>query len=153
MFTKNEKKQFNSDFWNSFGLYMKKYNQRLGRVRWVNYRTNVKDIYFRLDMTQKEAVFSIEIQHKDDGIRELFYEQFQELKTVLENSIGNDVVWEQVAFNQYNFPVSKIYIELNDVSIYNKDDWQKTFQFFEKRMVGLHEFWLEFNEVFKNLED
>ena len=50
-------------------------------------------------MTPKEAIFSIEIQHNDDDIRELFYEQFLQLKTVLESSIGNDVVWEQVSFN------------------------------------------------------
>ena len=153
MFSKDEKKQFNSDFWNSFGLYMKKYNQRLGRVRWVNYRSNVKDIFFRLSMTPKEAIFSIEIQHKDDDIRELFYEQFLQLKTVLESNIGNDLVWEQVSFNQYDSPVSRITVQLSDISIYNKNDWQKTFQFYEKRMVGLHEFWEEFKEVFKQLED
>lgn len=153
MFTKDEKKQFNSDFWNSFGLYMKKYNQRLGKQRWVNYRSIVKDVFFRLNITHKEAEFSIEIQHKDDGIRELFYEQFLQLKTVLEASIGDDVVWDKVAFNQYNSPVSKISIQLPGVSIYNKDDWKKTFQFYEKRMVGLHEFWEEFKEVFKQLED
>ncbi|PCJ00187.1 MAG: hypothetical protein COB15_03375 [Flavobacteriales bacterium] len=153
MFSKDEKKQFNSDFWNSFGLYMKKYNNRYGRLRWVNYRSNVKDIFFRLSMTPKEAIFSIEIQHNDDDIRELFYEQFLQLKTVLESSIGNDVVWEQVSFNQYDSPVSKISVHISDVSIYNKDDWKKTFQFYEKRMVGLHEFWEEFKEVFKQLED
>ncbi len=153
MFTKDEKKQFNSEFWSSFGLYMKKYNQRLGRVRWVNYRSNVKNIFFRLSMTPKEAIFSIEIQHPDDEIRELFYEQFLQLKTVLESSIGNDLVWEEIAFNQYESPVSKISVQLSGVSIYNKDDWQKTYQFYEKRMIGLHEFWEEFKEIFKQLED
>ena len=152
MFTKDEKKQFNADFWNAYGLYMKKYNQRLGRVRWVNYRSNVKDVFFRLDISPKKAKFSIEMQHYDDGIRALFYEQFLELKGVIKGTIGEDLIWEADSFNNFNQPASTIYCELVDVSVYKRDDWKKTFQFFEKRMLGLHEFWEEFQEIFKNLE-
>lgn len=153
MFTKEEKKNFNTEFWNCFGIYMKKYNKQFGRIRWVNYRSNIKDLYFRLNITDHSAQFSIELQHKDDGIRELFYEQFLELKTVLSDNVRGDLKWKEVTFNQFNHPVSSISEELESVSIYNKEDWQKTFQFFEKRMVGLHEFWLEFHEIFKNLEN
>jgi hypothetical protein len=153
MFTKAEKKNINTEFWNSYGIYMKKYNPQLGRVRWVNYRTNIKDLYFRLYFDEHKAAFTIELQHKDDGIRELFYEQFTELKTMLNEHVGVDLEWEEVAFNQFNYPVSRISSKLPNVSIYNKNDWQKTFQFFEKRMVGLHGFWVEFKEIFENLEN
>jgi hypothetical protein len=152
MFSKNEKKQFNADFWNAFGLYMKKYNQRIGRVKWVNYRSNVKDVFFRLDITPKKARFSIEIQHADDGIRELFYDQFLELKGVIGGTVGEDLIWEKESFNNFSQPASSIYCELDNVSVYKREDWQKTFQFFEKKMVGLHKFWEEFQEIFKNLE-
>ena len=153
MYTREEKKNNTAQFWNSFGLYMKKYNQRYGRVRWVNYRSNVKDIYFRLSITDKGAKFAIELQHKDDGIRELFYEQFKALKTVLHQAVGDDLEWKERLFNQHEQAISSIYLELKDVSIYNRDDWQKIFQFFEKKMTGLHDFWEEFGEVFKELED
>jgi len=153
MFTKEEKKNITTDFWNCFGVYMKKYNKQYGRVRWVNYRTNIKDLYFRLNLTPKSATFSIELQHNDDGIRELFYEQFLELKTVLNDSVGGELIWEEVKFNQFNHPVSCIYEELPNVSIYNREDWQAVFQFFEKKMVGLHDFWLEFQEIFKQLDN
>ncbi|MCO6500279.1 MAG: DUF4268 domain-containing protein [Vicingus serpentipes] len=153
MYTKEEKKNINTEFWNSFGVYMKKHNKQYGRIRWVNYRTNIKDLYFRLNITQQKAVFSIELQHSDDGIRELFYEQFVELKTVLNASVGKELIWEDIKFNQFNHPVSCIYQELPNVSIYNKEDWQTAFQFFEKRMVGLHDFWIEFGEIFKQLEE
>ena len=89
----------------------------------------------------------------DDGIRALFYEQFIELKTMLNNHVDNQLIWEDVTFNKFQQPISRMYIELPNVSIYNKDDWQSIFQFFEKRMTGLHEFWEEFSEIFKNLED
>ena len=153
MYTKEEKKNFKTEFWNCYGVYMKKHNEKYGRVRWVNYRTNSKNLYFRLNITEEKAFFAIELQHKDDGIRELFYAQFLELKTVLNDHIGEELKWEEVTFNQFNQPVSSIGSELPNVSIYNKEDWQKTFQFFEKRMVGLHEFWTEFQDIFKQLEN
>ena len=153
MFTKEEKKNINTEFWNSFGIYMKKYNKKYGRIRWVNYRTNIKDLYFRLNLTQQKAIFSIELQHKDDGIRELFYEQFLELKAVLNDSVNGELVWEEIKFNQFNHPVCCMHSELENVSIYKKEDWLSVFQFFEKKMVGLHEFWLEFQEIFKQLEN
>jgi len=152
MYSKDEKKKYTADFWNSFGFYMKKYNVDFGRIRWVNYRTNVKDIYFRLDVTNKKATFSLELQHKNDGIRELFFEQFKELKVVLEDNIKADLIWEEVAFNSFNQPMSSISEELNNVSIYNRDDWTQIFHFFEKRMIGVHTFWVEFQEIFKDLE-
>jgi hypothetical protein len=152
MYSKAEKKKYILDFWNGFGVYMKKYNADFGRVRWVNYRSNVKDIFFRLNIDNKSATFSIEMQHKDEGLRELFFEQFKELKVVLEDNIREELIWEQKAFNQNNQPISGIFCDLNNVSIYNKDDWQSIFQFFEKRMVGLHTFWVEFEEIFKDLE-
>jgi len=153
MFTKEEKKNINTEFWTCFGVYMKKYNSKFGRVKWVNYKSNVKDVYFRLSIDNKKAEFAIEIQHKDDGIRELFFDQFLELKTMLNNLVDEKLEWKQVVFNQYQQPISRISISLSDVSIYNKDDWQSVFQFFENRMVGLHEFWTEFKEIFNNLED
>ena len=153
MFTKEEKKNYNTEFWNSFGIYMKKYNKQFGRVSWVNYRSNIKDLYFRLSINEKSASFAIELQHKDDGIRELFYEQFLELKGVLESHVGADLIWKEVTFNEFNQPISKIYVPFENVSLYRKEDWQKAFQFFEKRIVGLHKFWIEFNEIFKNLEN
>ena len=153
MFTKDEKRRFNTEFWTSFGIYMKKHNVRYGRVKWVNYKTNVKDVYFRLEVTPKQATFAIELQHDDDGMRALFYEQFVELKTMLNNHTNNELIWEEIAFNKFQKPISHIYMTLPSVSIYNKDDWQKVFQFFESKLTGLHEFWEEFSEIFKNLED
>jgi len=152
MYSKAEKKKFILDFWNGFGMHMKKHNADFGRVRWVNYRSNVKDIFFRLNIDNKSATFSIEMQHKDEGLRELFFEQFKELKAVLEDNIREELIWEAKAYNQNNQPISGIFSDLNKVSIYNEKDWPSIFIFFEKRMIGLHTFWVEFEEIFKDLE-
>ena len=130
MYSKSEKKKYILDFWNGFGLHMKKYNADFGRVRWVNYRSNVKDIFFRLNVDNKAATFSIEMQHKDEGLRELFFEQFNELKIVLAYNIQEELIWEKKAFNQNNQAISGLFSDLNNVSIYNEKDLPSIFLFF-----------------------
>jgi len=153
VYRKEEKRLIKTEFWIAFGVYMKKHNKEFGRVKWVNYKSHVKDIYFRLDFTEKKASFSIELQHRDDEIRELFYDQFKELKTMLTSSVEDDLVWEPLVFNKFDNPISRISCELPKVRLYNKDNWSEVFQFFESNMVGLHRFWTNFGLIFKQLED
>lgn len=153
MYSKEEVRLLKTEFWTSFGKYMKKYNTIYhNKVNWVNYNTKVKDVYFRLTADKKRATFAIELQHKDAGIRELFYEQFTELKTVLNDSFENQLTWDAVAFNDFGVEISTIGCELENISIYNKDTWKNIFLFFEKNLINAHDFWLDFNEVFEQLE-
>ncbi len=152
MYSKDEAKSLRKEFWTTFGVYMKKYNKVYqAKVRWVNYNTKVKDIYFRLEVDKKKAFFSFDLQHKDDGLRELFYEQFTELKAVITDSFEDELTWEQ----QYETPYginSRIYTELEGVSVFNKNDWATIFPFLERNIVSAHDFWEDFGEIFKNLE-
>ena len=153
MYSKKETKSLRKEFWTTFGVYMKKYNKAYEvKVRWVNYNTKVKDIYFRLDVDKKKAVFSFDLQHKDDGLRELFYDQFKELKTVITDSFPEELTWEQ-KHETIHGVTSKIYIELEGVSVFNKNDWGAIFPFLEKNIVAAHDFWDDFGETFKNLEN
>lgn len=151
MYSKLEKKEFKVEFWNNFEFYMRKHTKRHGNVPWNNYKTKIKDLYFRLEFTETEASFSIDLQ-QPDSIRELFYEQFGELKTLLEKALGTDLVWEELYINEYDKATCRIYITLPNVNLFNKDDWEKVFLFFDRKMVKLHVFWLEYKEIFKNLE-
>ncbi|CAG5085026.1 DUF4268 domain-containing protein [Parvicella tangerina] len=153
MFSKEESKRLTKLFWTSFGKYMGKHQSSLGKnIKWVNYKTGLKDIYFRLKADSKTADISIEIQHKDDGIRELFYDQFLELKTIFTSMVG-EWIWEKEVYNQHGQKISRIYIPIEGkVNIYIKDTWKECFEFFEQNIVPLDEFWSEFNEIFKQLE-
>jgi hypothetical protein len=151
MYSKEEKKNIKVEFWTSFGFYMKKHIRKHGNVHWTNYKTKIKDLYFRLEFNEKEAVFSIELQHPD-SIRELFYEQFCELKAILEDTLNTKLIWEELYVNEFDKAISRIYMVLPDVNLFNKNDWQKVFVFFDSKMVKLHSFWIEYKEIFKNLE-
>lgn len=149
MFSKEETRELKTLFWTAFGRYMGKHQSASGRkVKWANYKTGVSDIYIRLHCDNKSASISIDIQHKDQGIRELFLEQFLELKTVLHNELNEEWNWDQEAFTETGRPIIRISSTRNGVNIYQKDDWKEIFEFFEPRMIALDTFWSEFSEIF-----
>jgi len=156
MYTKEEAREITTLFWTSFGKYMQKHTSQFQfHNKWVNYKTGVKDVYFRLKIDKSSASVSIELQQKDDGIRELYFQQFEELKRVFTDIVG-EWNWEpnviyQTTLGNY-LELSSISISIPEVNLYNKDTWQKAFYFFEEHIVKLDEFWADFNEIFKQLE-
>ncbi len=154
MYGKDEAKELKTLFWTSFGKYMRKHKTEYGsKIQWINYKTGVKDIYFRLDADKRTAKVCVDLQHRDEGIRELFYDQFLEVKTVFSDMTGQDWVWLKDYTNEYGHSMSRLFVELEGVNMYNKDHWAGIFTFYENALVGLDEFWNEFKDLFKNLQD
>jgi hypothetical protein len=85
-------------------------------------------------------------------MRAIFYEQFQELKAVITESFEYKLTWEPLYANEFG-ELSRIYVELPNVSVFNKNTWQESFQFMEKNIVSGHDFWEDFGEIFLNLAD
>jgi len=153
MYGKEEALELRKLFWTSFGKYMGKHRSVHGnKVQWVNYKTRVKDIYFRLEADKRTARVFIDLQHRDPEIRDLIFEQFTQLKTVFHDQTETEWEWYPSYTNEYKTNVARIMIEIEGVNLYNKDTWNDIFPFFEKHMVGLDAFWVEFYDVFKNLE-
>jgi hypothetical protein len=121
--------------------------------KWLNYSTNVKAVYLRLNTTNKLASFNIDIQHRDNDIQELFFDQFNELKVVFTSILGNNWQWNSKYINESLISCSRISIELKGVNIYEKKTWPDIFKFYETKLIKFDQFWFEFNEIFKQLED
>ena len=154
MFSKAEARERRQAFWTTFGVYMRKHKPtNHPKTKWVNYRTGVRDLYFRLVADGRKAQVCIELQHKDEGIRALFYEQWKELRRVFESITSEEWTWVEEVYDPETYrTLSRIYVEKEGLNHFVKEDWTELFQFFEKHMVPLDEFWGEFQEVFKQLE-
>ena len=81
MYSKEYKSEMKKLFYTSFGKYMSK-NKSINdtKIKWPNYKTNIKDLYFKIDCNENYTKILIDIQHSDDEIRNLFFDQFLELK-------------------------------------------------------------------------
>jgi hypothetical protein len=141
-------------FYTSLGKYMSKNKSKYkSKNKWLNYSTNVKAVYLRLNTTNKLASVNIDIQHRDNDIQELFFDQFNELKVVFTSILGNNWQWNSKYINESLISCSRISIELKGVNIYEKKTWPDIFKFYETQLIKFDQFWFEFNEIFKQLED
>ena len=154
MFSKEYIKSNKILFYTSLGRYMGK-NKSLSnkKINWLNYQSNVKNILIRLDTDKQMAAVIIDIQHKDEEIRYLFYEQFIELKTVFNSICGDHWQWIKDSKNEAENDCCRITATISNVNIFEKSSWPKIFNFYEKNLINLDSFWNEFSDLFKALED
>ncbi len=142
MFSKIETSQLKQEFWTAFGLYMKPIPFAEGeKNNWVNYKTGIKDILFRMQANTKQAIISIEICHKDKDLQLLYFEQFEALKNLLHKTLGEEWVWSKNIMDEAGHNISSISKKLENVNILNKSDWPDIISFFKQRIIALDEFW------------
>ncbi|QJD98053.1 DUF4268 domain-containing protein [Mucilaginibacter robiniae] len=153
MYSKEQSSQIKQTFWTTFGQYIAPQPSAEGlRINWINYKTCIKYVNFRMQVENRSASIGIEISHPDTGIQELFFEQFQELKLVLHDALQEEWTWNLHSTGEYGKTISRIYKELSGVSIFNRDDWPKLISFFKPRIVALDEFWSDAKYSFDALK-
>lgn len=91
MYSREQVSLLKQEFWTIFGQYLAPVLSSEGlKVNWINYRTGLKHVYFRMDADKRKASIAIEITHPDIGIQELFYEQFEEFKSLLNSYLKEE---------------------------------------------------------------
>jgi hypothetical protein len=152
MFSREETSRLRQEFWTTFGKYLGPIPSAEGvKVNWINYRTGVKNVYFKMDASADRGVISISIEHTDAGIRELFFEQFVELKEMLHNAVEEEWDWQPGVVVD-NRTIARIYKELSNVQVTNKDDWPALISFFKPRIIALDAFWEHAKWSFEGLK-
>jgi len=152
MYSKDEAARLRQQFWISFGQYMKPVPAAGGYpVNWINYKTGVKNILFKMDVDTKRATIYIQLAHPDAGVRILVFNQFEEFKLMFKNTVGEEWDWLQDATDEHGKAVSYISCTLENVNIYNQQDWPALISFFKPRIIALDEFWDNVKPVFEAL--
>ena len=148
MLSKQELKERNTRFWADFKSFMSEHKSVTGkRINWINYRTDIKFIFLRLEVDKFGARVCFDIQAKNESVREVVWEQMQELKKVMERTMGDDGIW----IYDYSTPeitsFCRIKWELNNVNIFKDSDHILIFKFLEEKLVGFDQFYQEFKEI------
>lgn len=152
MYSKEEAARLRQQFWISFGQYMKPVPSASGStVNWTNYRTGVKNIYFKMDVDNKKAIIAIQFTHSDAGIRHLFFEQLEEFKLMFTNTMNEEWSWVLNASGDFDKEISQVSIELHGFNIYNQQHWPDLISFFKPRIIALDDFWDNVKPVFESL--
>ncbi|MFD2595635.1 DUF4268 domain-containing protein [Sphingobacterium griseoflavum] len=130
-------------FWTSFGQFMALVPSEDGtKINWINYKTGVKHLHFRMEVENKQAYIWIEISHPDAGIRSLLYEQLLAYRTILQAELGEEWDWEDCYLDPYGKEVARVGRPMKEVaSIFEQKDWPILIAFFKPRLIALHRFW------------
>ena len=121
------------------------------KINWLNYKTGVRFIGFRLDADNKKARIAIEISHPDKDIREIFFGQFIQLKHLLHMQLAEEWVWIAEHADGNGKSTSLIYTEIHGVNIFNREGWPEIISFFKPRIIALDEFWSTAKYGFESL--
>ena len=142
MFSRKETSELRKEFWTAFGQYLAPVLSAEGeKINWINYKTGVKGIQFKMNAEAKKAEISIEINHPDLLYQELIFEKFGELKNVLQEALKEEWTWVLHSFTEQGKTVSKIYMEQEGINVMRKEDWPDLISFFKPRIIALDKFW------------
>lgn len=143
MYPKAEKSNTKKEFWTSFGAYIKPIPNAEGeRINWVNYKTGIKHINFRMDVDTRLCSVAVEIKSLSDAERKNIYDKFLSLKKIFAEICDNNWIWVERTYDEDGSPLSKIYCEKHQLNIMKKEDWPEIISFFKERIIKLDEFWL-----------
>ena len=148
MFTREELSQMNTSFWSGLKDQMKKIPSSSGRrINWINYPSDVKDLYVRLEADGKGVRLCFDIQTKDEGIRSIIWEQMTELKRVLEEHMTHPTQW----IEHYEFAdgrvLSRICWENNSLNYYQSNEHEEIYSFLKGRLIEFDAFYQEFKDI------
>lgn len=149
LYSKEQAATLKQAFWTAFGQYMAlQPTADGGKVNWINYKTGIKHLYFRMNADQRSAKISIEIAHPDVGIQALVFEQFEAYRNILNDQLGEEWDWSLHVQDDYGKTISIIGKSLHDVNIFKQEDWPALITFFKPRIMALDEFWSNAKYVF-----
>ena len=87
---------------------------------------------------------------KDELFRNAYFEKMQSLENVLNDELGV-VFWDEYFQLENGKKIAKIWVEKQNVSIYNKNTWQEIFEFFVEKMNIFETVFSDFEDFIKDI--
>lgn len=144
MFSKEEAKRIKREFWINFS---EEYPRK-----WLLYNTNIKDFSFKFYVDNKKAQVLLEIEPKDEDMRKIYFEKVESLKNVLIDEYISDAIFERDFYLENGKTVSRIWVQLDNISVNNRNTWSQIFDFFNEKMSAFELFFYEYEDYLKDLE-
>jgi hypothetical protein len=149
MYTRQEASHMRKKFWTSFGQYMRPLPGANGEtVNWLNYKTGIKHLYFRMNADTERASVSIEIRHPDLLLQQQYFQKLRQVKNMLEEQTGEEWQWQLHQPGEDGNIISRIISTAEEVNIFNTNDWATIISFLKPRLLALNKFWYEVKDVF-----
>jgi len=144
MFSKEESQQIKRQFWIAFA---EEYPRK-----WLLYNTRIKDVSFKFYADNKIAQVVLDIECKDEELRKIYFEKIESLKSILQSDFLPKVIFDKNFLLENQKSISRIYVEISNVSIHNTKTWKTIFDFFSENMDLFERFFYEYEDYIRDLE-
>lgn len=141
MFSKEESRKLREEFWIAFGKSFP--------YKWTLYKTEVKGLSFKFHFDLKMAMVSIDVD-SDFEQRIKVWDKLIALKSILIDEFLPEANFEDFYILKNQKEISRIYVELNNVSIHNKNTWRQTMEFLNNNMLQIEKFYLEYKDFIES---
>jgi len=150
MYTKEESKAHREEFWDKFKTYSgrKRLRNKLPG-HWLLTQTGVKALNLRFHVDRKVAQVGIDLETRNMDLRFELFEKLESVKKILETTMEEPMIWELEYIRENGKSVSRIYQQLEEVDIYNRETWPAAHQFMYSKMTKLEAFYIEYRDFFK----
>ena len=144
MYSKADAQLIKKEFWSTFGNEYPR--------KWLLYNTKIKDVTFKFNVDNKKAYVVLDIEPKDENKRKIYFEKVESLKDILIEAYLSDVILDRDHYLESGKVISRVWVELSDVSLNRKTDWETIFNFFNDKMDAFERFFYEYEDYIKDLE-
>ena len=150
MFSKEGAKQLREEFWDQF-LSLSKHRRMRKRLPgdWILTQTGVKALNLKFHVDREVVQVGIDLETRNMDKRIELYEKLESLRKILEETMDEPMTWELDYLRENGKSVSRIYLQLEGVDIYESSTWPAAHEFMYRKMMKLEEFYREYRDFFK----
>lgn len=150
MFSKEEAKALREEFWDQFKtLSIKRRIRKKLPGEWLLTNTGIKALNLRFHVDREVAQVGIDLETRNMDKRLELFEKLEAVKKILEDAMQEPMIWELEYIRENGKSVSRIYLQIEGVDIYNPDTWSRTHQFMYEKMMKLEAFYRDYRDYFK----
>ena len=136
-------------FFIAFGRYMSPVPSVFGEpVSWLNYRTGVKHIYFRIELAADACTVGLYISGAEPEKRQALFDKLQQFTSLLPVSTSTRWHWQPQAVDENGQPIARVAITIGPVHFMQTGDWPAIIAFLKEHLLQLDHFWFEVKEFF-----
>ncbi|WP_339657820.1 DUF4268 domain-containing protein [uncultured Maribacter sp.] len=138
MFSKEDSRKLREEFWIAFGKSFPN--------KWILYKTKIKGLSFKFHYDLRMAMVSIDVD-TDFEQRIKVWDKLVALKPILLEEYLQEAIYEDFFLLENKKEISRIYVELKNVSIHNKNTWRETMEFLNQSMLQFEIFFDEYKDI------
>lgn len=149
MYSKEIASAIRSRFFTKLGQYLHPIASSNGqKVNWINYKTGVKQIYFRIDLPNRGCEIGLEICSADADLRKRQFHLLETGRSILDSDPEIKWTWSESSILETGAEISRVFDRLDGVSVLNESDWPVLISFIKPRLLLLDRCWQEVKELF-----